>query len=164
MGDPSRVIDDVFERLLARYGRSELQRRLELLLDNAGPAPSTSRKQTTRSNVGERRSKRKSAAEYVESMNIPGDRKCVLRNIAKSFDEKRFLPTIGDIRNFAHMHGVDVANFKSRDMAISKLFFLLSSMDEDWLMRIEKDGMFSGPADLDSLSDAIKTAGLRRRA
>lgn len=164
MSASSRTIDDVFNELLARYGRSELQRRLELLLDNAGPAPSASRrKRAPKSVPGKRRSKRKSAAEYVEAMDVPEARKGVMRGIAKRFDEKRFLPTIADVRYFAQVHGVDAATFRSRDTTIPRLFSLLSSMDEDRLRWIERSGMFSGPADLDSLSDAIKEAGIRRR-
>lgn len=164
MSTSSRTIEDVFDELLVRYGRSELQRRLESLLASAGPRASASRrKRAPKSGSGKRRSKRKSAAEYVESMDVPEARKRVMRGIAERFDEKQFLPTIADIRYFAQVHGVDAATFRSRDTATPKLFSLLSSMDEDGLRWIERSGMFSGPADLDSLSDAIREAGTRRR-
>lgn len=164
MSTSSRTIEDVFDELLVRYGRSELQRRLESLLDSAGPQASASRrKRVPRSGAGKGRSKRKSAVEYVEAMNVPETRKCVMRSIAKRFDEKRFLPTISDVRYFADIHGVDAATFRSRGTVIPRLFSLLSSMEEGRLRWIERDGMFSGPANLDSFSDAIKATSIRRR-
>src|ERR1700730_5196322 len=51
------------------------------------------------------RSQKPSAVEQVERSSFPDDVRQHLTKIAQKFDQKQFLPTIGDIKHFLAMSG-----------------------------------------------------------
>ena len=92
-------------------------------------------------------------------MVLPDDRRRLLFEAAEKFQEKSFLPTVGDVRNFCEIHGVTGPSSGSRADTVPRIFKLLATMNTDDLRRMLDSGMFSGPARLGPIADAIRDAG-----
>lgn len=105
---------------------------------------------------------RLTATEYVSRMAVPDDHRRVLADAAVKFQEKSFLPTVGDVRNFCEDHGIAGPFPGSRADTVPKVFRILARMDTDDLRRTLDSGMFSGPARLGPIADAILDAGRER--
>ena len=100
-------------------------------------------------------------------MDLSRNRRQVLTEVAENFQNKSFLPTASDIRNFCELYGIRGAAPRARAGAVPRLFRFLATMDPDEVRRLVRGGMFSGPARLGPIADAIRAAGreqIRERA
>ena len=135
----------------SRY--SERSRRHEAPSDN-GPAAKS----------GKRRAK-VAAPDYAAKMEISPEKRPLVAEIARRFDDKSFLPAFGDVRNFCQIYGIDEPASKSRTSAIPRIFKFIAAMETGDIRRILDDGTFSGPSRLGPIADAIRSrAGLRAAA
>ncbi len=100
-----------------------------------------------------------SAQEYVAKMDHDPEKRPAVSELAKRFEEKTFLPTIGDIRNFCQVYGIDEPASKSRRSAIPRVFKCMATMSAEEVRGILDDGMFSGPSRLGPVADAIRESG-----
>ncbi len=98
---------------------------------------------------------RLTAVNYVDRMDLPRVVRDPLAELATRFDERGFLPTIGDVRNFLLFCDYDGSVPKSRGAAVPCVFKLLASMDPARVIDIRDKRMFSGPASMISIADAI---------
>ena len=103
------------------------------------------------------------APEYVAKMELPSEKKPIAAELANRFENKAFLPTFGDIRNFCQIYGIDEPASKSRASAIPRVFKFIATMETDEIQRILDDGMFSGPSQLGPIADAIRRNGRAAR-
>lgn len=99
------------------------------------------------------------AIEYVAKMELFSEKEPLVTELAKRFEHKTFLPTLGDYRNFCQIYGIDEPVSKSRISAIPRIFRFISSMETDELQRILDDEMFSGPSRLAPIADEIRRSG-----
>ncbi len=154
-------IEIIFQKLLSRLGRDEVQRRLEMLINNAEAITNNRREKSIIANKQKKQAK--SAVELVTSMDIAPGKKDILKKLASNFDEKIFLPRVGDIKNLFYKNGIDRSLVKSRQASINNLFFFLSTLSEEKLKFIYDDKSYCGPTNLEPISEAIKTRGNSRR-
>ena len=110
----------------------------------------------------EKRRSRTTADEYVARMGLPDELGGSMVDAAKRFQDKAFLPTMGDVRHFCVVHGITPPANGSRESAIPRIFQFLSTRDADEIESILNGGMFSGPARLGPIADAIREAGKNR--
>ena len=103
------------------------------------------------------------APEYVAKMELSSEKKPITVELANRFENKAFLPTFGDIRNFCQIYGIDEPASKSRASAIPRVFKFIATMETDEIQRILDDGMFSGPSQLGPIADAIRRNGRATR-
>ena len=103
--------------------------------------------------------RRPTAPEYVSKMDLPRNQRQMLTEVAESFQNKSFLPTAGDIRNFCELYGIQGPAPRARAGAVPRLFRFLATMDPDEVRGLLRGGMFSGPARLGPIADAIRAAG-----
>lgn len=99
----------------------------------------------------------------VEALPKEEKKRESLSVLAERFDEKRFLPTMGDVRHFVEMRGGSV-RAKQRADAARSLLLLLSSMSVENLQKIIEADSYSGPSQLGPLADAIKDASVSIRS
>lgn len=99
------------------------------------------------------------AQGYVAKMELPSEKKPVMIELAKRFQEKSFLPAFGDIRNFCQIYGIDEPSSKSRASAIPRVFKFIVAMETNEVQRILDNGMFAGPSRLGPIADAIRRNG-----
>lgn len=112
-----------------------------------------------------RKSSRKSkitAPQYVAKMDLSIDKEPLVAEIAERFQEKSFLPTIGDIGNFCQIYGIDLPASRTRANAIPRLFKFIAAMETADVSRLLNDGAFSGPSRLGPIADAIRRNGRAR--
>ena len=146
--------------LVRRYGFKQVDRSLreirlsEPRLDDARPSRRADSTQTTK-----KKRHALSAQEYVANMDQYLETRPAISELAKRFEEKTFLPTIGDIRNFCQAYGIDEPASKSRASAIPRVFKCMAAMSTEEVRRILDGGMFSGPSRLGPIADAIRENG-----
>jgi len=98
---------------------------------------------------------RTTAASYVDRMDLPRIVRAPLAELAARFDDRGFLPTIGDVRNFLLFCDYHGSVPKNRGAAVPCVFKLLARMDPARVIDIRDERMFSGPASMVSIADAI---------
>ena len=107
--------------------------------------------------------RRPSAAEIVDRLEAPAERKEALKLLAARFDSKTFLPTSSDLRHFLDLHGVNPGPIKHRQDSFKKLLEVLGPMSNEELAKLHSSGKHGGPTRLGPLSDAIKATGAAYR-
>ena len=74
----------------------------------------------------------------------------------REFEQRVFLSTLNDIRNFCEAYGIEEPRSKSRASGIPRVFKFLVTMDVADVERMLDDRMFSGPAQLGPIADPIR--------
>ena len=101
-------------------------------------------------------SARVSKADGSQSLEVPAERGAVLRRAAEEFEQRVFLSTLNDIRNFCEAYGIEEPRSKSRASEIPRVFKFLVTMDVADVERMLDDRMFSGPAQFGPVAYAIR--------
>ena len=152
------------EAVVRRYGLKpvcQALRRIELSekRERAAAQP----RQTTAESESRKKVRRKlTAVDRVLKMELPDERKTVVIEAAKRFDNRSFVPGIGDVRNFWLNHRIEGPPPPSRAAAAPRLFAFLAKMDMGELRKIVDRGYYSGPARLGPIADAIRDFGRER--
>ena len=156
-------------RCRASFGGRSLRVRSSLLglaKDERDRQPSASRRPASssdRRSGSKKRRPRLTASEYVVKMDIAEDRRQWLTEVAGQFDAKSFLPTSGMCGGSAacteSLHRVRwPAAVRSEGVQV------LGTMDRDEVSEMLDSGLFSGPAQLGPIADAIRETGRERRS
>src|SRR5206468_2862492 len=85
----------------------------------------------------------------------------LLLQLAVRYDNKQFLPTVPDVREFLLMIGVEPEYMKDRKDAFRVLLRSLTALSLERLQQISNASRHSGPSQLGPLSDAIAAVGDR---
>lgn len=96
------------------------------------------------------------APQYIAKIDISPESVSAVSELANRFEDKSFLPTFGDIRNFCKTYGIAEPVSKSRASAIPRVFKFIAAMEADDAQKILDYGMFSGPSRLGPIADAIR--------
>ena len=104
------------------------------------------------------------AHEHVSGFGVIPVVSGLLRTLAHRYDEKTFLPTMPDIRNFAKVYDLEIPASVSRRTAIPRIFGFLKTMDPESLGSLTASRAFSGPAELGPIADAIRNNSRSIRA
>ena len=131
-----------------------IQNRTEYRNENAASPPKNTKPNNKKRTLN--------AVEYVFKMDLPSERKSILAQAAERFQHRMFLPTIGDIRHFWEVYGIECQIPSSRAAAIPRVFKFMSSMDPKEVARILDTRAFSGPARLGQIAEAIEKRGRQR--
>jgi hypothetical protein len=87
-----------------------------------------------------------------------------LLELATRFENRQFLPTIGDVQDFLGRKNVHVNTLRGRSAAVPKIIGILSDLPDESLETILRDDNYRGPSRLGPLSDAIKARGTAIRS
>ena len=145
--------------MVDRYGFKTVSRILhEMEVGDSGLTAEDKAKTRSRRprKSGRRTRQRVSAVDYVGAMEVPADRAAAVRRAAEEFERGAFLPTLGDVRGFCDAYGIKEPRSKSRASSIPRIFKFLATMDGLDVERMLDDRMFSGPASLGPIADAIR--------
>ena len=94
--------------------------------------------------------------DYVKAMEVPVERAAVVRRAAEEFERRVFLPTLGDVRSFCEEFGIEEPRSTSRVSGIPRIFKFLVTMEVAEVERMLDGLVFSGPASLGPIADAIR--------
>ena len=114
-------------------------------------------------NNGNANKRRVSAVEYIRTMDISAERAEVIGRAAEEFERRTFLPTVGDVRNFCEVYGIEEPRSKTRVSGIPRIFKFLITMNAAEVKTMLDDRMFSGPAELGPIADAIRSKAKEMR-
>ena len=145
--------------MVERYGLAPISRILrEIETGGTGPNRPGKTKSRKRLKSKSRRptKSRRSAVDLVQSMKVPAERAAVVRRAAEDFERRAFLPTLSDVRSFCETYGIEAPKSKSRASGIPRIFKFLVTMDVADVKKMLDDRMFSGPAELGPIADAIR--------
>jgi hypothetical protein len=115
-----------------------------------GPTPQPSKKRV-----------RLSATEQIERGALEGEQKELLLQLALRYDQKLFLPSVADVREFLIMMGTRPIGMKDRTQAFRVLLESLMQLPVERLRQLAQTALHSGPSELGPISDAITIAGER---
>ena len=147
--------------LVREHGLEQVHRSLGEIGGLDGAAPRTGRP-GRRAAAGRGSQKRAATAlERVTRMDLPQETADGVLELAKRFDEKSFMPTLGDIARFCRVYNVDEPASKSRASAVARVFGAIAAMDAEDIRMLLDYGAFSGPSRLGPIADAIARSGSR---
>ena len=106
---------------------------------------------------------RTTAPAYVSKLEVPKEMQVPLMELAQRFEEKTFLPTFGDIRNFCLIYGIGLPASPSRISAIPRIFTHLSERPPEEVHSMLQTNSFSGPSRLAPIAEAIRRRSRRER-
>ena len=113
-------------------------------------------------NKGARTKPCRSAVKYVCTIDMTREKKTrVIERAAREFDRRTFLPTVGDLRSFCEVYGIEEPKSKSRASGIPRIFKFLATMETVDVEKILNNRMFSGPTELGPIADAIRSKSKR---
>lgn len=131
--------------------------------DNAAADRSTANEDRThKPSPGRSKREKASASRYVSKLEVPDETRRILEEVAVRYEEKVFLPTSGEIRNFCSIRGIEVPVSSSRVSAVPRIFKHLAELDSQELRAILQEGSFSGPTRLAPIADAIRRSSKQR--
>lgn len=96
------------------------------------------------------------ASQYVARLDISPEKVPFVRELAKRFDAKSFMPAFNDAVEFCHIYGIEPPASRSRANVIPRVFKRIASLDSDHIRRMVDGRHFSGPSRLGPISDAIR--------
>ena len=163
MATNTKILTELLEVLVAHWGLEavssclqDVQRENELTPDKQSSGKSVSE--------GKKGKRGPNPVLAVRRLPVPQERKELLSKLAESYDDKRFLPSIGAVRHFFEMHGRSPNLPSDRLAAFRPLLKLLLELTDEDLRRILVSKSHWGPAELAPLSDAIGDAASSLRA
>ena len=109
-----------------------------------------------------RRRPRLTATRYVSRMRVSAEMQSPLGELAEKFENKTFLPTYGEIRDFCSTYAIDRPASASRASAIPRVFKRLAQLGLEEIRELLHTDAFSGPARLGPIADAIRRTPRRR--
>ena len=154
------ILKDILRSLVSQYGFERVDRSLKDIrisdpqLDNSRQSEMPNK--NGKASNPKRRRARVTAPQYIAKMDISPERVSAVSELANRFEDKSFLPTVGDIRNFCKVYGIAEPASKSRASAIPRVFKFIVAMEADDAQEILDYGMFSGPSRLGPIADAIR--------
>lgn len=110
------------------------------------------------------RSMKPSPVQLAERMTGRSENRTEIIQIAREFESKRFLPRIGDAKDFLEQNGYSTDGLKDRGTAFRRVLFALKQLPAHRLRELIQDSVHSGPMRLGPLSEAIGAASESRRS
>ena len=122
----------------------------------------TCSKSRSKPDTDQRRKAKITATRFVLKLEVSSEARCLLEELATKYENKEFLPTVGEIRNFCEIHGIDVPNSFSRVAAVPRVFKYLSQLDLQEIQSMLRSNSFSGPTRLGPIAEAIRRTSKQR--
>lgn len=116
----------------------------------------------TRSDPGGRAREKPTASTMAANMSLPPTQKQLIQELAIQYDDKKFLPTAGDVRYFFEVHGEVPPSGKQRRELFRRVLKLLSTLPDSALKKILEERVHTGPSRLAPLSEAMRRVGEQR--
>ena len=133
----------------------EIRNPTERLSSRSGPSVACS-KPRRKFTSDQRRKKKLTAARFVLKLENSLETKRLLEELANKYDNKEFLPTIGEIRNFCAIHGISIPTSFSRSVMVPRIFKHLSQLESEKIQFMLRTESFSGPTQLAPIAEAIR--------
>ena len=149
--------------LVDEWGYVAVRERLDEIGALQDPQLGASRSRGLSGEAARGRAKEKPTASAIaEKVSLPHGQKQLILQLAAKYDNREFLPTLGDIRYFFEVHGEIGQPGKQRSESFRKVLRLLCALPESGLRQMIDSDAHSGPSRLAPLSDAMRGVGEKR--
>jgi hypothetical protein len=152
------LLSNLLRPLLDEWGPDDVRAALEKL---ALQSEREGRRSYGTARSQAKRSARPTAINLVENLDLENERKYPLAVLANRFDNKDFLPSTADVREFIIMAGDRPPTMKNRQDSFRILLSVLLRLSPERLQQVAEAASHAGPAQLGPISDAIAAAGER---
>lgn len=159
MVNRERLLYRLLRPLVQEWGYKEVEAALSHLNDDTVRVGTVRLHEERNQDIERRQSKRLLAVEQVARAHLPRDQEESLQELATRFDQKQFLPSVSDAKEFLMMMGEKPGAIKDRSDAFRRLLDALLPLTPERLRQLAKNSaLHSGPSKLGPLSDAISSA------
>lgn len=155
MGNNKTLLKALLRAVLDNWGYGEVRAALD---EAAGRIPQGENGDHRGTGAAPVKKRKPTASEQVDHAEVGESRRAVLRDLAVRFENKQFLPTNSDVKEFLATLGVMKFSSKDRPDAFRHVLRALLKLSDERLARVATSGRHSGPAQLGPLSDAISSA------
>lgn len=159
MTSRNALLNRLLRTLVQEWGHREVEAALRRLSEEEGRADA--HRPTTDGPEASRRTRTATklpASEQVARAHLPKPQEAAMLELAIRFDQRQFLPSLSDVREFLVMMGERPGAMKDRSEAFRRLLKALSALPPERLERLANSALHSGPSQLGPLSDAIAAA------
>ena len=158
----SKMLEELLRAIVRHYGFARVHLTLQTLKrgedERTGEVPrkpsSGHQRSSTRARSGSK--PKVTAPLYVERLDVQPDVRELLTQLAQMFEDKSFLATMADAREFCTAYGIDITSTPSRAASMPRIFRVLSSFSITDLEQIVHSTTYSGPSHLAPIADAIR--------
>jgi len=147
------ILREMLQTLIKGWGHKDVYDALDELV-----GPTKTKGLTGKRSVQVVQSER-TAVQLVQDLQITKEQKELMLQFARDYDAGTAFPTKSDVKAFLASHHQSAKELRSRNQAFSKMIPILIKMSEKGLLTLMSRARHSGPAELGSISDAIKYAG-----
>ena len=159
-------LDDALRALVRQYGIESIERTLrrirEAFLHRGENEMLTARSTEHTPRKPRSRRPRITAVGYVSKLQVSTEMQAALWELAQKFENRTFLPTLGDIRNFCLIYGIEPPASHSRTSAIPRIFGQLAQLAPAEIQSVIQADSYSGPSRLAPIADAIRRRSEQR--
>ena len=148
------LLDQMVALLVQEWGADAVQSALLKIAKHSGKSPLMELKGSKRLAAT-----KPTAMSIIEHSPIPSEKREVMERIAMKYDEKEFLPSVADVREFIILTGRRPSAMRDRIDAFKALVRILDTMPLEHLEKVSKALAASSPTSLGPISDAISAAG-----
>lgn len=160
MSRGATVLRKIIEALVEEFGADRVYRTLDGVIN--GGLERDAPKARPSKGVAERK---KTGVDLVESLDgIDDEKRILLLRLAKRFDSREFVLSSSDYRRFMGDYGQRAVATKSRIDAFRHILRVAVKISADELRRLSESTAYSGPARLDTISEAISSRGASIRS
>ena len=159
----------ILRALVSECGMPKVQRALDQIREASGALSERESRTSDRcpesptSDRPKPKVTRHSAFTYVEKSEFSEETRGPLAMVARKYDDKSFLPTLAEVKNFHLVYGINTPSPPaSRTIAIPRIFNFLSKWEPKDIQALIESGAFSGPAQLAPIAAAIERSSHRR--
>lgn len=163
-----KSLNDALRAMVLEYGVDKVERALVQIRkgpmgrrghDGRSAGPSS---QKPKLDTEKQKKAKVTARGYVSKLEVDREVRVPLEEVASQYESKSFLPTVGEIRNFCAIHGIEVPASLSRAAAIPRIFKHLSQLAPQEIRSVLQSSAFSGPTRLAPIADAIRRSSEQR--
>jgi hypothetical protein len=156
MTNPQRLLKSLLSALVDEWGYKQVELALTQLVAEAGSGERGAADFAKRPKTSKTSKLR--AIDQVSRANVPEPQARLLEGLARRFDERRFLPSQSDVREFLLLLGERHAPIKDRSDSFRVILRKLLTLSLEHLDQLANSALHSGPSQLGPLSDAISAA------
>ena len=154
MKSSDALLVELLKLLVSEWGREKVAATLARMVTDASDEQPPNPKARSARKLAKR-----SASEQVKKAMFAVEQQSILLQLAAQYDNKEFLPSVSNVREFLIMAGQQPPKMKDRTEAFRILLQTLGQMSVEHLERLANTSLHAGPSKLGPVSEAISAAG-----
>lgn len=158
-------LEETLSSLVAVYGHKKVQSKLDRIKFGRDTSAKHRQRDEAATKSADKPKPRRDAVAIAESLDlIDSEKKAIIFDMARRYEEKKFMPNVNHVRAFLESLGEDVSRVKSRQQVTASVFRKLAELETPVLLDMQNRGLYGPPMTLGPIADAIGRFGQSRRS